>query len=63
MLREQVISVLQTSVIFLVLTNVATLAAAVYAMRLAARSPAHQQQKSPVERNLETILRRPRRLG
>ena len=60
MLREQVISVLQISVIFLVLTNAASLAAAFFAVRLATRSTSRQQPKSAVERNVEAILRRAR---
>jgi hypothetical protein len=60
MLREQMISLLQTSVVFLVLTNAATLAAAVYAMRAAARETAHRQSQSAIERNLQALLRRAR---
>ena len=59
MLREQMITLLQTSVVFLLLTNAASLAAAVYALRQtsqAARS--RQDAKSPVERNVEAMLRR-----
>jgi len=60
MLREQMISLLQTSVIFLLLTNAASLAAAVYAMRSANRAAARHQPASAVGRNLEGILRRAR---
>jgi hypothetical protein len=56
MIREQMISLLQISVIFLLLTNAASLAAAVYALRSANRSG--QQHKSAIERNLEAMLRR-----
>jgi hypothetical protein len=58
MIREQMISLLQVSVIFLLLTNAATLAAAVYALRAANRSGPREQPKSAIERNLEAMLRR-----
>ncbi|MFL5088949.1 MAG: hypothetical protein ACJ8D7_01145 [Xanthobacteraceae bacterium] len=50
------ISLLQVSVIFLLLTNAASLAAAVYALRSANRSG--PQHKSAIERNVEAMLRR-----
>jgi len=56
MIREQMISLLQVSVIFLLLTNAASLAAAVYALRSANRSG--PQHKSAIERNVEAMLRR-----
>jgi hypothetical protein len=59
MLREQMITLLQTSVVFLLLTNTASLVAAVYALRRAskcAQSP--QSSKSAIERNLDAMLRR-----
>jgi hypothetical protein len=59
MLRDQMISLLQTAVIFLLLTNLASLAAAVYAVRSSARAGA-RRPSSAVERNLQAILRRAR---
>jgi hypothetical protein len=58
MLREQMISFLQTAVVFLMLTNVASIIAAVYALRVAASSGHAKSHKSAIERNLEAILRR-----
>jgi len=57
MLREQLITLLQTSVVFLLLTNTASLAAAVYAVRRA-RPVQSQRSKSAIERNLNAMLRR-----
>jgi hypothetical protein len=57
MLREQLINVLQSAVVFLVLTNLATLAA-VMLMRQAQAKPAHSQPMSAIERNLQALLRR-----
>ena len=51
------ITMLQTSVVFLILTNAATLVAAVYALRRSG-APIRQQPKSAIERNLEAMLRR-----
>jgi hypothetical protein len=59
MLREQMITFLQTAVVFLLLTNLASIAAAVYALRNSTR-PAHSDAKSTIERNLDLILRRAR---
>jgi len=59
MLREQMITFLQTAVVFLLLTNLASAAAAVYALRSSAR-PARSEAKSAIERNLEMILQRGR---
>jgi hypothetical protein len=57
MVREQLMTLLQTSIVFLLLTNAASLAAAVYALRRT--SPAQSQdRKSAIERNLEAMLRR-----
>jgi hypothetical protein len=59
MVREQLITLLQTSVIFLLLTNAASLVAAVYALRRADRfAQRHQAPKSAIERNLDAMLRR-----
>jgi len=57
MIREQMISLLQISVVFLLLTNAASLAAAVYALRTAGRA-APRANESAIERNLEAMLRR-----
>ena len=59
MLREQMITLLQTAIAFLVLTNLASVAAAVYALRSAGR-PASSDSKSAIERNLDLIQRRAR---
>jgi hypothetical protein len=58
MIREQMISLLQVSVIFLLLTNVASLAAAVYALRSANRTGPGERHKSAIERNLDAMRRR-----
>ena len=58
MLREQLINLLQTSVVFLLLTNTATLAAAVYAVRRTRPTQAGQRSKSAIERNLDAMLQR-----
>jgi hypothetical protein len=59
MLREQLINVLQSAVVFLVLTNVASLVAAYLAVRLAAQGkPVQARPVSAIERNLQAILRR-----
>ena len=57
MLREQLITLLQTSVVFLLLTNTASLVAAVYAVRRA-KAVQSQRSKSAIERNLDAMLRR-----
>jgi hypothetical protein len=57
MLREQMISFLQTAVVFLLLTNTASIVAAVYALRAAAGSGS-KRPKSALERNLDAILHR-----
>jgi hypothetical protein len=57
LLREQMITMLQTSVVFLLLTNAATLVAAVYALRRIGE-PVRQRPKSALERNLDAMLRR-----
>jgi hypothetical protein len=59
MLREQMITFLQTAVVFLLLTNLASAAAAIYALRSAGR-PGSADRSSALERNLEAILRRTR---
>ena len=56
LLREQMITMLQTSIVFLLLTNAATLFAAVYALRRIG-APV-RQPKSAIERNLDAMLLR-----
>jgi hypothetical protein len=59
MLREQMITLLQTSVVFLLLTNTASLVAAVFVLRRASKSAQlPQSSKSAIERNLDAMLRR-----
>jgi hypothetical protein len=59
MLRDQMISFLQTAVVFLLLTNGLTALAALYAMRMArAFAQPTREIKSVVERKLDTILAR-----
>jgi hypothetical protein len=58
MLREQLINVLQSAVVFLVLTNIASAVAAFVAMRQAHAKPARSEPISAIERNLHAILRR-----
>jgi hypothetical protein len=57
MIREQLMTLLQTSIVFLVLTNVASLAAAVYVVRRTSPARAHAP-KSAIERKLEAMLQR-----
>jgi hypothetical protein len=57
-MREQMISFLQTAVIFLLLTNTVSVVAAIYALRLNAKPAQPNQPKSAIERNLDAILRR-----
>jgi hypothetical protein len=58
MVREQLMTLLQTSIVFLLLTNAASLAAAVYAVRRIGPSQSPQDHKSAIERNAEAMLRR-----
>ena len=58
MLREQLINVLQSAVVFLVLTNIASAVAAFLAMRQAHEKPAQNGPISAIERNLQAILHR-----
>ena len=58
MLREQMINVLQSAVVFLVLTNIASGVAAFLAMRQAQAKTAQNRPISAIERNLQAILRR-----
>jgi hypothetical protein len=57
-MREQMISFLQTAVVFLLLTNTASIIAAIYALRLNASAAHSKQPKSALERNLDALLRR-----
>jgi hypothetical protein len=58
MLHYQMITFLQTAVVFLLLTNLVSAAAAIYALRSTNRL-AHSvpEPKSAVERKLEALLR------
>jgi hypothetical protein len=59
MLRDQIISFLQTAVVFLLLTNALTALAAVYAMRMArAFAQPAREVRSVVERKLNAMLAR-----
>ena len=58
MIREQMITLLQTSIVFLLLTNAASLAAAVYALRRVEQTAQSRREKSAIERNAENLLRR-----
>jgi hypothetical protein len=57
-MREQMISFLQTAVVFLLLTNTASIVAAIYAFRMSAGAARCKEPKSALERNLDAILRR-----
>ena len=58
MLREQMISFLQTALVFLLLTNAVTALAAMYAVRMVnAPTRPTQAPKGAVERKLEAILK------
>jgi hypothetical protein len=57
MLREQIINFLQTTVIFLLITNAFTIAAAVFAIRLLSGAPLEKRQAAGViERRLELMF-------
>ena len=58
MLRDQMISFLQTAVIFLLLTNGITALAAVYAIRMARAFAPVRHPGGMVERRLDAILTR-----
>lgn len=59
MLRDQIISFLQTAVVFLLLTNALTALAAVYAMRMArAFAQPAREVRSVVKRKLNAMLAR-----
>jgi hypothetical protein len=58
MVREQMISFLQTAVVFLLLTNAASIIAAVYAIRIAkAFAPAREEPRNAAERKIDALLR------
>jgi hypothetical protein len=57
--RDQMINFLQTAVVFLLLTNAASVVAAVYAIRIArAFAPVQPGPRSAVERKIDDILHR-----
>jgi hypothetical protein len=59
MLREQMISFLQTAVVFLLLTNAASVVATVYAIRIAkAFAPGQAGPRTAAERKIDGILHR-----
>ena len=58
MLRDQIISFLQTAIVFLLLTNAASVLVALYAMKTANMLTRPGQAKSAIERKLEAILAR-----
>lgn len=58
MVYQQMVTFLQVCVVFLVLTNIASLIAAVVAVRHASRGAHAPAAKSAVERNVEALLRR-----
>jgi len=57
-MREQMIGFLQTAVVFLLLTNTASIIAAIYAFRMNTSAARSNEPKSALERNLDAILRR-----
>ena len=58
MFREQMINFLQTAVVFLLLTNAASVIAAVYAIRIAkAFAPAQVGSSNAAERKIDSLLR------
>jgi hypothetical protein len=57
-MREQMIAFLQTAVVFLLLTNTASIIAAIYAFRMNTSAARSNEPKSALERNLDAILRR-----
>ena len=58
MLRDQIISFLQTAVVFLLLTNAASALVALYAMKTANMLTRPGQAKNAIERKLEAMLAR-----
>jgi len=58
MLRDQIINFLEAAVIFLLMTNAVSVAAAVYAMRLANRLGFRPDAGSALERRIDAFLRR-----
>ena len=58
MLHHQMITFLQTAIVFLLLTNLASAAAAIYALRSSRAAHSAHEPKSAIERNLEAMLRR-----
>jgi hypothetical protein len=59
MLRDQMMSFLQTAIVFLLLTNAVSALVAFYAMKTAnALARPGQQAKSAIERKLEALVSR-----
>jgi len=59
MLREQMINFLQTTVVFLLLTNAASVVVAVYAVRIAkALAAGHAGPRTATERKIDALLLR-----
>jgi hypothetical protein len=60
MLRDQAINFLQAIVVFLLLTNAASVVVTAYAMRLVnAMNPKAAQATSAIERKIEAMVARP----
>jgi hypothetical protein len=58
MLREQMINFLQAALVFLLLTNAASVMAAVYAIRIGkAFAPAKEARGSAAQRKIDALLR------
>jgi hypothetical protein len=59
MFREQMINFLQTTVVFLLLTNAASVVVAAYAVRIAkALASGHEGSRSATARRLDALLLR-----
>ena len=56
MLRDQMINFLESAVVFLLLTNAVTAAAATYAIRLANQYVLVKRKPTSIERKLTTML-------
>jgi hypothetical protein len=59
MFRDQMVNFLAAAVVFLLMTNALSAAAATYAIRMVkALVPTHQEGAFGVERKIDTIIRR-----
>ena len=58
MLREQMINFLQTTVVFLLLTNAASVVVAAYAVRIAKALASGQAPRNAAERRIDALLLR-----